>query len=68
MTRFNIRRIEFLGKYISYFTVIGDDCFISTHDRTGLSDEQAKGYFRDAHDKEVLVLMQQKRQREQKVN
>lgn len=61
--QYAVNRVEFLGKWVTYFTCVGDECFISIHNRTGLSDDRAKQYFRKEHDKEVNTLRQQKLQR-----
>ena len=55
--------VRFMGKWVVYLTVIGDGCYMSTHNRTGLSDQQARGYFKREHAIEVNTLLAQKRQR-----
>jgi hypothetical protein len=52
----------FTGKYVFYSTKYAHARYMSCHDRTGLTDEQAKGKFIIEHNREVDYLIAQKRE------
>jgi hypothetical protein len=52
--------IYFVGKWVVYSSIVDGNRFASIHNRTDLSDEQAKGYFIKEHQKEVKLLLQQR--------
>jgi hypothetical protein len=58
--QYPITGIYFVNKYVVYSSMVNGDRFASIHNRTGLSDEQAKGYFVKEHQKEVRYLIRQK--------
>lgn len=51
-------------KYVIYSTLYSSGRYASTHECTGLTDEQARGKFIIEHSNEVDVLLAQKRQNE----
>lgn len=61
---FKITGFYFAGKYVFYSTLIGKDRFMSIHDRTGLTDEQAMNLFVGKHNEEVKQLIIQKTENE----
>lgn len=68
MNEIKVNRVEFIKQYAWYLSLIIIDkkrcAFWSYHDRTGLSDEKAKKYFKHDHIKEVLLLIKQKQESE----
>lgn len=53
-----------MSKYVMYSTIIKDDRFMSIHDRTGLTDEQAQHRFMNKHRDEVQLLIREKLENE----
>lgn len=53
-------RFDFLGHHVVYTTAIDGDAFQSIHNRSGMSDEEAKRAFHREHAREIEILKQQR--------
>lgn len=60
-------RIDFIGKdWVVYTTAIAGNAFQSLHKRTGMTTDQARKAFHREHKSEVFILLNQKKQNENK--
>lgn len=55
-----VRRYDFMGSKVVYTTIIAGAAYQSIHERSGLTDQQARESFHREHNAEVLILLRQK--------
>lgn len=60
-----INKILFYKKYVMYASIVKGTNFTTTHDRTGLTDGEAKVKFTDEHFRQVTEMIIEKKIKEE---